>query len=71
MGSGLGRGEEDWKRQSNWSCNTHMHGTTQGNSLCSYPYLKLAKQHDSHFIFHGFSSATLENRRAEQVLGEG
>jgi hypothetical protein len=35
-------------------------GTTQGNSLCSYFYLKLAKHHISHFIFYVFSS---QNRR--------
>jgi hypothetical protein len=43
-------------------------GTTQGNSLCSYLYLKLAKSHVSHFIFYTFSSTKLENRMAEQVL---
>jgi hypothetical protein len=26
MWSRLGRNEEDWKRQINWSCNTHMNG---------------------------------------------
>jgi hypothetical protein len=38
-------------------------GTTQGNSLCSYLYLKLAKCHFSHFIFYVFSSTKSENRR--------
>jgi hypothetical protein len=45
-------------------------GTTQGNSLCSYLYLRLAKCHVSHFIFYGFSSTKLENRREEQYCGE-
>jgi hypothetical protein len=31
-------------------------GTTQGNSLCSYFNLKLAKHPVSHFIFYVFSS---------------
>jgi hypothetical protein len=43
-------------------------GTTQGNSLCRYLYLKLAKWHVSCFIFYVFSSTKLENRRAEQIL---
>jgi hypothetical protein len=45
-------------------------GTTQGNSLCNYLYLKLAKHHISHFtfIFYGFSSSKLENKKEEQVL---
>jgi hypothetical protein len=43
-------------------------GTTQGNFLCSYLYLKLAKRHVSHFIFYVFSSTKSENRRAEQIL---
>jgi hypothetical protein len=43
-------------------------GTTQGNSLCSYLYLRLAKCHVSHFIFYIFSSTKLGNRRVEQVL---
>jgi hypothetical protein len=39
--SGLGRSEEDWKRWTNWD---YIYiETTQGNSLCSYLYLKLAK----------------------------
>jgi hypothetical protein len=47
----------------------HM-GTIQGNFPSSYLYLKLAKCHVSCFIFifYGFSSTKLENRRAEQVL---
>jgi hypothetical protein len=45
MGSGLGRSEEDCKRQINWSCNTHVHGNNTGNSLCTYLYHKLAKYH--------------------------
>jgi hypothetical protein len=40
--------------------------TSQGNSLCSYLYLKLAKM--SCFSFSLFSFAKSENRRAEQVL---
>jgi hypothetical protein len=28
MGSQLGRNEEDWKRQINWSCNIHMGGNS-------------------------------------------
>jgi hypothetical protein len=44
MGSGLGRNEEGWKRRINWSYNTHMHGTNT-RKLCSYLYLKLAKDH--------------------------
>jgi hypothetical protein len=46
-------------------------GTTQGNSLCSYLYLKLAKCHNFIFTFLCFSSRKLENRRAEQVLPGG
>jgi hypothetical protein len=40
--------------------------TTQGNSLCSYLYLKLAKT--SHFSFDLFSSTKSENRRVKHVL---
>jgi hypothetical protein len=40
-------------------------GTTHGNSLCSYLYLKLEKHHVSCFIFYVFSSTKSENRRAE------
>jgi hypothetical protein len=40
---------------------------TQGNSLCSYLYLKLAKTS----CFYLFSSTKSENRLAEQVLGGG
>jgi hypothetical protein len=38
-------------------------GTTQGNSLCSCLYLKLAKCHASHFIFNinVFPSTKSEN----------
>jgi hypothetical protein len=36
-------------------------GIAEGNSLCSYLYLKQAKM-------SFFSSTKLENRRAEQVL---
>jgi hypothetical protein len=46
-------------------------GITQGNSLCSYLYLRVAKCHVFHFIFHGFSPTKLENRRAEQILELG
>jgi hypothetical protein len=41
---------------------------TQGNSLCSYLYLRLAKCHVSSFIYYVFSATKFENRRAEQVL---
>jgi hypothetical protein len=37
---------------------------SQGNSLCSYVYLKQAKMS----FFSLFSSIKLENKRAEQVL---
>jgi hypothetical protein len=40
---------------------------SQGNSLCSYLYLKL-KCHDFHFIF---SLTKSENRKEEQVLSSG
>jgi hypothetical protein len=44
---------------------------SQGNSLCSYLYLKL-KCNVFHFVFSLFSPTNLENRKAEQVLpGEG
>jgi hypothetical protein len=49
-------------------------GTKQGNCLCSYLYLKLAKHHVSPFIFFVFSSTKSENRRAElfgRVAGTG
>jgi hypothetical protein len=46
-------------------------GTTQGNSLCSHLYLKLAKPHVAHFIFYVFSSTKSENRKVEQVWGGG
>jgi hypothetical protein len=46
-------------------------GTTQGSSLCSYLYLKLAKHHVSCFIFYVFPSTKSENRRVEQVLPRG
>jgi hypothetical protein len=46
--------------------------TTQGNSLCSYLYLKLAKCQVPLFIFYVSSSITSENRTVEQVLqGDG
>jgi hypothetical protein len=48
---------------------THMClETIQGNSLCSYLYLKLAKASFFFFLFYVISSIKLENRRAEQVL---
>jgi hypothetical protein len=37
---------------------------SQGNCLCSYPYLKQAKN----VIFFLFSSAVSKNRRVEQVM---
>jgi hypothetical protein len=40
--------------------------TTQGNSLCSYLYLKLAKTLCFSFMF--FSSTKLENRKVKLVL---
>jgi hypothetical protein len=43
-------------------------GTTQGNSLCGYLYLKLAKHHVSYFIFYVFPSTKSGNRREEQFL---
>jgi hypothetical protein len=43
--------------------------TTQGNSLCSYLYLKLAKM--SCFSFYLFSSAKSENRRLNRSCSEG
>jgi hypothetical protein len=44
---------------------------TQGNSLCSYLYLKLAKITYFSFYLLCFSSTKLENSRAEQVLWGG
>jgi hypothetical protein len=47
-----------------------MEKISQGNFLCSYLYLKQEKCHISVFFFliFLFSSAKLENRRAEKVL---
>jgi hypothetical protein len=45
--------------------------TTQRVSLYSYPYLKLAKYYILKIIFYVFSSAKLENKRAEQNLPGG
>jgi hypothetical protein len=42
---------------------------TQGNSLCDYLYLKLAKC--SHSVFYVFSSTKSENRRVDQALRGG
>jgi hypothetical protein len=42
---------------------------SQGNSLCSYLYLKLAKSHVFLLTFSSF--AKLENRRAKQGLRGG
>jgi hypothetical protein len=43
----------------------HIHmGTTQGNSLCNYLYLK---RHVLCFIYYVFSSTKSENKRTEQV----
>jgi hypothetical protein len=42
--------------------------TTQGNSLCSYLYLKPAKHYVSLFYLLCFSSTKLENRRVGQIL---
>jgi hypothetical protein len=41
--------------------------TTQGNSLCSYLYLKLAKKKVM-LLFLSFSSTKSENRWVEQIL---
>jgi hypothetical protein len=46
-------------------------GTTQGNSLCSYLYLKLAKPNVSLFIFYVFSFYKIEEQEAEPHLGKG
>jgi hypothetical protein len=43
---------------------------SQGNSLCSYVYLKL-KCYGFCFIYSLFSPTKLENRRVEQVLPKG
>jgi hypothetical protein len=43
---------------------------SQGNSLCSYIYLKLANHHVFLFIFYLFSSTKSENKRVEQVPPE-
>jgi hypothetical protein len=45
-------------------------GTTQGNSLCSYLYLKQAKHCISCLVIYVFSSIKLEKRRAEWFWGE-
>jgi hypothetical protein len=45
--------------------------TTQGNSVCSYLYLKLAKHHNSLFVFCIFSSTKSQNRSVELVVGAG
>jgi hypothetical protein len=42
--------------------------TTQGISLCSYLYLKLAKMPCFSFMFYAFSTTNLANKRVEQVL---
>jgi hypothetical protein len=42
--------------------------TTQGISLYSYPYLKLAKCHILLTTFYVFSSTKSENKRTEQIL---
>jgi lactate dehydrogenase-like 2-hydroxyacid dehydrogenase len=69
IGRGVGRSEEDWKRWTNWGCNTYMHGNnTRKFSLCSHLYLKLAKTSCFLFNFYVFSSTKSENRKAEQVL---
>jgi hypothetical protein len=46
--------------------------TTQGISLYTYLYLKLAKMpYFSFYLLYFFSSLKLENKRAEQVLPRG
>jgi hypothetical protein len=45
--------------------------TTQGISLYSNLYLKLAKCYVFLFILHIFTSTKSENKRAEQVLPRG
>jgi hypothetical protein len=44
---------------------------SQGNSLCNYLYLNLAKHHVFLFIIYLFSSTKLENRRKAQLLLAG
>jgi hypothetical protein len=44
---------------------------SQGNSLCSYLYLKQAKISCFLFSLSLFSSMKMENRRVEQVLRSG
>jgi hypothetical protein len=67
MESGLGRREED----ETIGVATHTCvETTQGNSLCSYLYVKLSKTLVFLFIFYVFSSTKLENRKAKQILPE-
>jgi hypothetical protein len=48
-------------------------GTTQGNSLCKYLYLKLAILPVSHFIFsvYGFSCTKSETEGKNRFCGEG
>jgi hypothetical protein len=66
MGRGLGRSEEDWKGWTNWVVIHICMETTQGNSLCIYLYLKLAKMSCFFFLsFVYFSSTKSESRRVE------
>jgi hypothetical protein len=44
---------------------------SQGNSLCSYLYLKQAKVLCFTFTFSHFSSTKSENRRVEKILPRG
>jgi hypothetical protein len=63
-----GGSEENWKRWTNWDCNTHMHG---GNTRKLPVYLSLSQTNKtSCFSFYlcVFSSTKLENRRVEQAL---
>jgi hypothetical protein len=43
-------------------------GTTQGNSLHSYLYFKLAKLHVAHFNVHGFLSYKIGEQEGGAVF---
>jgi hypothetical protein len=43
MGSGLGKSEEDWKRQTSWSGNIHMHGNNTGKLPVLLPLSQTSK----------------------------
>jgi hypothetical protein len=46
-----------------------MHGSNTRNSLSNHLYLKLAKRHDSPFIFYDFSSIKSENNGETSSVG--